>query len=95
MSEGAAVSLRRRDRELELVVLAVERHHYPQRLFFAINPTLGDVTLPLPTEVTSGAWRQLADHERFFSVETPGATQPVESELFVPALGCALWVSES
>jgi hypothetical protein len=65
------------------------------RLLFAVNPTLGDVTLALPPDITSGQWRQLADHERFFAAEAHGATQPVEAELYVPALGCALWVSES
>lgn len=65
------------------------------RLLFAVNPTLGDVTLPLPAEVTSSSWRALADHERFFPAEGHGAALPVEAELFVPALGCALWVSES
>jgi len=37
-------------------------------------------------------WRQLADHERFFSGH--GARQPVEADLFVPALGCGLWAGE-
>jgi pullulanase/glycogen debranching enzyme len=72
-----------------------DRSQGARRLLFAVNPTLGDIGLALPPEVTSGQWRQLADHERFFASEMHGATQPVEPELFVPALGCALWVSES
>lgn len=72
-----------------------DRAQGPQRFLFAINPTLADVTLPVPAEIASAGWRQLADHELFFPTDAPGATQPVEPELFVPALGCALWVSES
>ena len=66
-----------------------------EQLLFAINPTLGDVTLTLPADVVEGAWRQLADHELFFPADSAAATQPVEAELFLPALGCALWVSAS
>jgi pullulanase/glycogen debranching enzyme len=65
------------------------------RLLFAINPTLGDVAVTLPAEVSAARWRQLADHERFFPAGSHSATQPVEPELFVPALGCALWADES
>ena len=68
-----------------------------ERLLFAVNPTLGDVTIPVGAGVAgavAGAWEQLADHERFFASEGHGAKQPVEPELFVPALGCALWLSD-
>lgn len=68
-----------------------------ERLLFAVNPTLNDVTLPIGEEVAGlvpEAWEPLADQERFFSVEGHGATLPVEPELFLPALGCGLWVSE-
>ena len=61
------------------------------RLLFAVNPTLEDVVLPLGDEVTSlGEWRQLADHDRFF----PGyaARQSIETEVYLPALGCGLWI---
>jgi len=40
----------------------------------------------------SGAWRQLADQERFYSPAHHAALAPVESTLTVPALGCRLWV---
>ena len=65
----------------------------PTRLLFAINPTMADVTLPLDPTLVTGAWRQLADHEHFFPADATG--EPVEPELFVPALGCGLWVSET
>jgi pullulanase len=66
----------------------------PERLLFAVNPTLADLTIPLGETIPATAdWRQIADHERFFSGH--GARQPVESELFIPALGCGLWVGET
>ncbi len=65
------------------------------RLLFAVNPTLNDVTLALPADVVAASWRQVADHERFFAAEYEGATLPVEPELFIPPLGCGLWVNES
>ena len=66
------------------------------QLLFAINNTLGDVTIALGQGVASEDWVQLADHERFFR-ETAADTvcQPVEAELFVPALGCGLWMRVS
>jgi len=65
------------------------------RLLFAVNPTTTDVTLPLDDATAALAWRQLANHERFFSPDGPGATEPVETELFIPALGCGLWICDS
>ncbi len=68
----------------------------PTRLLFAVNPGLHDAVLPLGETIANGAgvdWRALADHERFHGRESHGVVMPVEAELFVPALGCALWVS--
>jgi pullulanase len=65
-----------------------------QRLMFAVNPLLDDVTVSIGDEANR-VWRLVADHECFYSFARPapaGAT--VEPELFVPALGCALWVAE-
>jgi pullulanase len=66
-----------------------------QRLLFAVNPTLGDAVIPLDESVVTGRWRQLADAERFYGSRLRGASQPVEAELFVPALGCGLWISDA
>jgi len=66
------------------------------RLLFVVNPTLGDVTIPLPEEVMGGrlgGWDLLADHERFYLSGAPGISWPVEAKLWVPALSCGLWVS--
>ncbi len=64
------------------------------RLLFAINPTAADTTIPLADGLPAAAWRQLADHDRFFNASSSVPGQPVEPELFLPALGCGLWVCE-
>ena len=64
-----------------------------EQLLFAVNPTLNDATVPLSSEIVAKTWWQLADHERFFSSPHAEATQPVESELFLPPLSCGLWIS--
>lgn len=65
------------------------------RLLFAINPQSDDATIPLGAEVpASGHWRQVAEQGHFFPAESHAAMLPVAAELFVPALGCALWISE-
>ncbi|MFA6286329.1 MAG: alpha-amylase family glycosyl hydrolase [Opitutaceae bacterium] len=66
----------------------------PQQILFAINPTIYDVTIPVGAEVAAGEWRQLADQERFFSTFHAGGGRTVESDLYVPALGLALWLKE-
>jgi pullulanase/glycogen debranching enzyme len=79
------------------VIYNADQSQGPERLLFAINPTMGDVTIPVGDAVAgvvAGAWEQLADHERFFSADGHGATEPVEADLFVPALGCGLWLSD-
>jgi pullulanase/glycogen debranching enzyme len=73
------------------VLYNADRSLGPMQLLFAINPTMDDTVIPLGGAVPQAArWKQLADHERFFSGH--GARQPVEAELFVPALGCGLWL---
>jgi len=49
----------------------------------------------LGDDIASGEWRQLADQERFFSTFHAGGGRPVESGLYVPALGLGLWLRES
>ena len=65
-----------------------------RRLLFAVNPTLYDVSIPLGDEIASGNGCQLADHERFFGSNTRDTAQGVEPNLFLPALGCGLWMNE-
>jgi pullulanase/glycogen debranching enzyme len=65
-------------------------------LLFAVNPTGEDVMIPIgDTASAAGTWRQVADHERFYGAsDAPGALPPIETDLFVPALGCGLWLGE-
>lgn len=66
------------------------------RLLFAVNPTLGDATISLREDVLAGGpgrWSLLADHERFYLSGSHEMSWPVEAQLWVPALGCGLWVS--
>lgn len=78
------------------VLYNADQSQGPGQLLFAINNTLHDVTIILGGGIASPDWRQLADHERFFSEAGQGAArQPVEAELFVPALSCGLWARET
>ena len=79
------------------VIYNADRSQGPTRLLFAINPTLQEITIPVGGEVAGpppGAWDQLADHERFYFSDGHGAEMPVEPDLFLPPLGCGLWVSD-
>jgi len=65
------------------------------RLLFAVNPTSADLTLPIGEAIAGavpGAWDLLADQDRFYLSDAHGAKRPVEAQLWVPALSCALWV---
>ncbi len=76
------------------VLYNADRSQGPARLLFAVNPTLDDVSVPLGGALPAAPWRQLADHEHFFPAGGDDTGQPVEPDLFVPALGCGLWLSE-
>ena len=96
-TEGFFQFFRTKDTPAFAVVYNADFSQGPERLLFAINPTPGDVTLSVGVGLAgtvSGAWEQLADQDRFFSADGHGATVPVEAELFVPALGCGLWLSD-
>ena len=76
------------------VVYNADRSLGPTRLLFALNPTLGEVTLSLGASLpASGPWRQLADHDRFYNATATHAQVPVESELRLLPLACGLWAS--
>ena len=78
------------------VVYNADLSQGPLRLLFAINPTFGDVTIPIGADVagTPDSWDSLADHDRFYWSDVHGAVLLVEPDLFLPPLGCGLWVSE-
>jgi len=68
----------------------------PLQLLFVINPSQVDVTIPVGPEVVCagpGTWDLLADHERFYLSDAHGSSRSVESQLWVPALSCALWIN--
>jgi pullulanase/glycogen debranching enzyme len=75
------------------VLYNADRSQGVLRLLFAINPTLQDARVPLG-DTARADWHQLADHERFFGAGHHEPTLPVEGALFVPALGCGLWMAE-
>jgi hypothetical protein len=54
------------------------------------------VTISLGEGIASAGWRQLADHERFFGEAGISVLrQPVTDEIFLPSLGCALWILDA
>jgi pullulanase/glycogen debranching enzyme len=64
-----------------------------ERLLFAINPTLADVTIRIDAWAEQ-PWSQVADQERFLPAGRPAGAQRVTRDLFVPALGCGLWLAK-
>jgi pullulanase len=64
-----------------------------QRLLFAINPTGDDREIPLDPRVAAQSWRLVADQDCFYRRDDEAPAARVEERLFVPALGCALWIS--
>lgn len=94
-SEGFFRFFSRPDSPALAAVYNADNSHGSAQLLFAVNPTLDEVTIPLDGDTALRPWRQLANHERFYVPGGPGATEPVEPELFVPALGCALWTCDS
>ena len=84
-----------RDQAPTAMLCNADRSDGPGRLLFAVNPTQGDVTVPIGSEVAdSGPWRLVADQDRFYPSGGPGARSPVETNLFLPALGCGLWADD-
>ena len=70
----------------------------PERLLFVINPTLSEFTLEVGADLLAperGPWRLAADEERFYGAGTPGARERLGPAIFLPALGCALWVQNA
>jgi pullulanase/glycogen debranching enzyme len=65
------------------------------RVLFAINPTTADLVIGLGQEIvgTGDVWDLLADQERFYLSGAHRVPRPVEPQLWMPALSCALWVS--
>lgn len=62
------------------------------KLMFAVNPHTDDTTIPIG-ECADWGWRLLADHECFYAENTPGPLATAPEGVFIPGLGCSLWVS--
>ncbi len=80
------------DSTAAVVLYNADRSQGTERLLFAVNPTMTDVSVTLEPAVLKGNWRHLADHEQFFGDLPSPAARRVEADLFIPALGCGLWV---
>ena len=65
----------------------------PTRLMFAVNPHTEDTTVPIGA-YGDWKWELIADHECFYHEGRHPPGEVAEPELFIPALGCSLWVTE-
>jgi pullulanase len=77
------------------VIYNADRSQGVTRLLFAINPTNADVFIKIDAETVALPWNHLANQDRFLVPHGPGATAPVTADLFIPTLGCGLWVCDS
>ncbi len=91
-SEGFFVFLWAEGTSASAVIYNADLSQGTQRLLFSLNPTVGDVTIPMG-EWAVQPWRQLADHERFLPPDRPAGAQRVTAHLFMPSLTCGLWVA--
>jgi pullulanase/glycogen debranching enzyme len=69
-----------------------DRSQGRERLLFAVNPTLEEAVVTLNDDVADSRWTQRADQEHFFTNRPAETMQPVEKDLFIPPLSCALWI---
>ncbi len=63
----------------------------PRKLLFAVNPETEPLRMSLGD--WSGAWTQLADHDRFWGEELEPLRVDLTDELLLPPLGTGLWIS--
>ena len=63
------------------------------RLMLAVNPHTEDITMPLG-EVGGWGWELIADHECFYHDGGHPPGEVVTTEVFIPGLGCSLWLAE-
>jgi len=62
------------------------------RLMFAVNPHPEDTTVPIG-DFGKLDWELIADHECFYHEGRHPPGEVAEPDLFIPALGCSLWLS--
>lgn len=63
------------------------------RLMFAVNPHTEDATVPIG-DFGGWDWELIADHECFYHAGRRPPGEAAAPELFIPALGCNLWLTE-
>jgi pullulanase len=63
-----------------------------QRLLFAVNPHIDDTVTPIG-EFSTWDWQLVADHECFYAEGTGPKLWLNPEGVFVPGLGCSLWIS--
>lgn len=91
-SEGYFRAFVAADRQTLVLAYNADGSEGRQRLLLAVNPTFEDVAVPIDLGLGGLGWRLVADHDRFYPAGTAPAA-PVGPEVFVPALGCALWMA--
>jgi pullulanase/glycogen debranching enzyme len=64
----------------------------PQKLLFAINPHTDDTTTPIG-ECAGWGWQLVADHECFYNHGNRPPLRIGPEGVFIPGLGCSLWIS--
>lgn len=78
------------------VLYNADRSLGPTRLLYAINPTIQDAVVEVgPAVAALGPWRKIADHDRFYLRVVRGGLHRVQGQLFIPAMGCGLWICEA
>jgi pullulanase/glycogen debranching enzyme len=94
-SEGFFQFFRADDSAAVAVLYNADRSKGAARLLYAVNPSGQDAAIPIGAAATLGNWHQLADHDRFYDRPVGGGLHGPAGELFVPAMGCALWGCEA
>ena len=65
------------------------------QLLLAINPTAHDADVSIDPATAERSWVRVADHEHFPRSERLLPPAPLPEAIWVPALGCGLWRSDS
>ncbi|HZZ17917.1 MAG TPA: alpha-amylase family glycosyl hydrolase [Opitutaceae bacterium] len=74
------------------VLVNADQSKGAERLLYVVNPTTNDAVVHIGDVASLGAWKQVADQERFLHSASRGATRKVEMDMDLPPLTCGLWV---
>ncbi len=92
-SEGFFLCLNQPDGPALVTIYNADGSQGPGRLMFAVNPHTEDATIALG-EFAEWGWQQVADHECFYGAGRRPPVETVAADLFIPALGCGLWLAD-